>query len=162
MSAFQNNGSGTLKSQTIEGAVLELSYAVQAAETAQVKAGKIDANNISISFNSESNTASISYQIPLTPIVVGGKVQLAAVDYISVPGAEFAFAKGDTSLESTFLAPALWELLNKASLLETTVNNIGVSADIDNKVGSVSVNLPIALTVGNDGALKIAAAVYLP
>lgn len=162
MAAFTNSGAGTLKSVILESAILELAYALQVAETAAIAAARITDNNISISLDSEASTASITFQVPLTTTLSAGKLVLAADDYVSKPGFEATFNPGNTGLESTTLVGAFWEIVSKASFLETDVNNIGISADVDNKIGSASINLPVAFAVAADGALKVTANSYLP
>lgn len=164
MSVFTNTGS-TLKSSTKPAALLELAHALANAERLASTA-ELTLNNISIAFDLEGRTASITASLPLSASVTGtGAILVTASNYITGAGSTYTVGTGE--LKSTHLPAAFLELVEIINLAESAVapnppNNVSVALDLEGLLATISASLPLTTAVDGTGKVVTSAVDYLP
>jgi hypothetical protein len=155
---FNGGTGGTLKSATVEQAIVEL------AERGQVldEALTTPTGNFGITYNGDGNTATVGIAVPFTVSVVGGKPTITGTDFLN--GAVFAPGTGG-DLESVNYSGAVLELasiIQAAELAATPVlNNLTFTLDTDTSVATVAITLPVAYSLDANGKTVITATPYL-
>jgi hypothetical protein len=158
-------GTSDLTSVSVAAALLESAFLLQAAENAVPSATR--PNIINVTIDTDSSTANISAQIPLTFTTGVNGFALAAADYPASPVVAEAFvgtgsdiATADTK-QGAFLQLA--GLLNdKERTLTTPLTNVTLSANLDTMVASVNASIPITVVVNGTGQAVITGVDYIP
>lgn len=164
MSTFTNTGS-SLKSTNKPAALLELAHALANAERL-ASTTELTLNNVSIAFDLEGRTASITASLPLTATIgTSGAIVVNGFNYIGGSGSAFTVGTGE--LKSTHLAAAFLELVEIVNLAELAVatnppNNVSIALDLEGLTAAISASLPLTTAVDGTGKVVTTVVDYLP
>ena len=156
MATFDPTGS-TLKSVTLEAAVMEVSQLLQNTESASDNPG----NNIAVNYDTGDNVVQIQAVMPFEQtIAASGQTQFVGTNYIAATWS----SGGD--VQSANLAAATVELLQKLQIKEKSLaenpNNVTISYDTETLLATINATLPIEFLVSNSsGRIEIVAVPYL-
>jgi hypothetical protein len=156
---------GTLKSTTLEGAIIELAVFLNNSEL-NTTINTASANNISPSFSLDNSAFLTSFNIPATQTVNSdGTVKISATEYLT--GTGYVPGTGGT-LESTTPVAAFLELVTLATDAQADpthnssgITNITSSYDTNNAVFTGSITLPIAASLDSSGHALFTSTGYL-
>lgn len=172
LTPFTPGTGGTIKSTSVEAALLEAALLQQEAETAYAAGAPNPAitspSTIAVNFFTGDNTAQIQFAAPITDTTdpVDGSIKIAVRQAVMVPVAAFAAGAGG-DLKSTNMGGSILELIQKLSVeegAETTPPTNGVqtlAVDLDAGTINVTVQLPIDISVTATGSVAILADPYL-
>lgn len=172
LTPFAPGAGGTLKSTSVEAALLEASLLLQEAEEAYALGTPnpliTSPSTIAANFFTGDKTAQIQFVAPITDTTnpTDGSISVAVNAAKTVPLVGFAPGAGG-DLKSTGIAGAILELIQKLSVkesLETTAPVNGVqNLAVDLEAGSVNatIQIPVTIAVTATGSVAIDAAAYL-
>lgn len=156
MASFTNGG-GTLKSSTMEQALVELCERTQLLDAALSD----PTGNIGLVYNADGNTSTIGLSLPVTRSIVSGKLTYTATNFLP----DDTFAPGTSgTLTSTEYPAALLELATDIQVLEVAQdkNNLQITIDDDAGLVTVTATMPVTYTIdSSSGATTVTADEYL-
>jgi hypothetical protein len=168
-----NPGVGsTIKSTSVEAALLEAALLLQEAESAYAAGAPNPAitspSTVAVNFFTGDNTTQIQFAVPITDTTdpTDGSVKVAVKSSVMVPVAGFGPGVGG-DLKSTDIGGAILELAQKLSgqeALQATapVNGIqSIALDLENNALTMTAQLPIVIAITPTGSVAIDAAAYL-
>jgi hypothetical protein len=159
MATFAPGTGGTLKSVTLEQAIIELSERSQSLDEALTT----PTGNLGIVYNANGNTCTLGHIIPISSSVVGGKPTFTATNFLT--GSTFTPGTGGDLVSVNYPA-ALLELAHLMQAAEeaepTADNNVQVTYDLDALTATVSAVLPVSYSIdATNGKTVITATPYL-
>jgi hypothetical protein len=166
MTAFVNTGSD-LKSATYSAAMTELCVLLLNAETSFNAANPTRIrNNVQLAFDLDQKVFAGTVTVPVSVTVgTNGQPQVIATDYLGAPYSAFVPATSD--LDSTNLPAAALELAHKVQALELTLseaerpNGVSVVYDFETGIGSITLNIPLTVSVSSTGVVQINSVNYV-
>lgn len=154
MAAF-NNGGGDLTATTLEAAFIEIALNCLSADQDLTT----PTGNVSDDIAANGASTTISATLPVTQSLVAGKIQLTAVDYLSLP---FDPGQGGTLVSTTWPA-ALLEITSRMQSLEIAQNLNVITMTLNVDAGTATITAPLGLTrtIGAGGTQVLSANTYL-
>lgn len=150
-------GGGTLKSTTMEQAIIELCERTQELDTAL----PTPTGNVGLVYNADGNLATIGLNLPVERSIVSGKLTYTATDWLT----GHAFAPGTSgTLTSDTYPGALLELATDIQVLEVAQdkNNLNITIDDDAGIATVIASIPVAYSIdASNGTTVVTADAYL-
>lgn len=161
-----NPGTSSLKSTSLESALLEAVVLLQVAEKAAQVIDPEVPNSVAVDFFTGDDTAAVTLNLPITQSIgAGGNVQFAGVPYFVEP----AFSNTGSDLQAVSWAGAIVELvalLEAAELIglaatPPTENRIQSNLSADTARMTLSAVLPISMAINASGKAEFSAVPYL-
>lgn len=155
------SGTGTITASTLEGAALVATQMLQDLEESTPD----NPDNIAVNYFTGDKTVQIQWNVPITAsVATDGKLLISAANYVDYPD----FEPG-TTIKSTQLPQAVLEIFQNLQTLEKSQENpedpgannkVQISYNVDNLIGTVTAELPIAFNA-TAGSVVIDAVEYL-
>lgn len=163
-----NPGTGTLKSVTVEAALVEAMVALQIAEEAARVTDATIPNAVGVNFFTGDKTVTLAIaDFPLVRTNVAAGVAFKGINYfnaVPVP----AFSNTGSDLLSTSLVQAVFELAQKLEIAELAApvidgKNISTSSiDTSNNLFAFQAELNVTMSQTPAGVTQFAVVSYLP
>lgn len=162
MAAITPGTGGTPKSTTVEGQLLEVALFIINAEADGVKnPGAIDYFQVDAS--ADMSLVTIRFSIPVqAESVTGGGYVYNAPEYLANPG--FSAGTGGTITDDStvgYFKRLIEHAQEVEAPLQPTTDRISGTLNINNKLFSGTVNLPVSSTIQADGTIQLTATEFL-
>ncbi|NEO88522.1 MAG: hypothetical protein F6J87_30475 [Spirulina sp. SIO3F2] len=162
MVAITPGTGGTPKSPTVEGQLLEVALFIVAGEADEVKnPGGLDYFQVDAS--ADMSLVTVRFSIPVqAESATGGGYVYNAPEYLASPG--FASGTGGTITDDSTVG-YFKRLVEHAQEIEAplqpTTDRISGTLNINNKLFTGQVNIPVTTTIQNDGSIQLTATEFL-
>jgi hypothetical protein len=160
LTALLNPGGGTLKSTSVEAAILELATRYQIAETT----GNVTPNQIALNLSTGNNVAIINTVIPITITPDNGSINIVAVSnsFPSLPGYAVDPLSGLTTSSVAGNLLELFQTLQSKERAQTVPNDeVQIVYNADALTATVTCNILFNLAIAPDGDIAIEARAYI-
>lgn len=159
MTAF-NPGASSLKSTTLESALIEAIVQTQLAETAAQVLDPTIPNSVAVDFFTGDNTAAITLNLPIQQNKGAlGQIELVGLPYFTEP----LFVNTGSDLKSVTWAGAIVELVGMLETAERVIgskNELQSSFNLNTSRMSLNAVMPVVMAIGTTGGVRFTAEEY--